>query len=179
MPLPSTSLPGDAAAQLLTMAVRFLSAHSIVTWPETRHDRKTGDFLMFTEKERAYLGSQQLARMATIDRTGQPDADVISFELDGDEILIGSYRNLAGSRKYKNVAAGGEKVSLVVDSLGENGPMDLIAIKLHGTATIEQRDGRFGPAEYLVVRPHTSWSWGIEGPTFVNDEFQVHKTFWS
>jgi pyridoxamine 5'-phosphate oxidase family protein len=133
---------------------------------------------MFTDKEREYLHTQQLARLATIDPTGQPDADVVSFELDGDEFLIGSYRNLAGSRKYKNVAAGGEKISLVVDSLGEAGPMDLIAVKLHGVATIEQRNGRFGPAEYLVVKPRTSWSWGIEGPAFVNDEFQVHKTIW-
>lgn len=103
---------------------------------------------------------------------------MVSFELDGDDILIGSYRNLAGSRKYKNVASGGQRVSLVVDNLGATGPMDLIAVKLHGAATIEQRNGRFGPAEYLVVRPRTSWSWGIEGPAFVDDAFQVHKTIW-
>ena len=64
---------------------------------------------MFTEKERAYLGSQRLARLATVSPSGQPDADVVGFELDGDDILIGSYQNLAGSRKYKNVAAGGEQ----------------------------------------------------------------------
>ena len=61
---------------------------------------------MFTEKERAFVSSQRLARLATVSPAGQPDADVVGFEFDGDDILIGSYRNLAGSRKYKNVAGG-------------------------------------------------------------------------
>ena len=71
---------------------------------------------MFAEKERAYLSSQRLARLATVSTSGQPDADVVGFELDGDDILIGSYQNLAGSRKYKNVAAGGGMVSTYLDS---------------------------------------------------------------
>jgi pyridoxamine 5'-phosphate oxidase family protein len=132
---------------------------------------------MFTEKERAYLRSQRLARLATVSPSGQPDADVVGFELDGDDILIGSYQNLAGSRKYKNVAADGEKVSLIVDSLASVDPMDPVAVKIHGTASIEQRNGRFGPMEYIVVRPRTSWSWGVEGPAFVDGEFRPHKSF--
>ena len=131
---------------------------------------------MFTEKERAYLGSQRLARLATVSPSGQPDADVVGFELDGDDILIGSYQNLAGSRKYKNVAADGGKVSLIVDSLASVDPMDPVAVKIHGTAAIEQRNGRFGQMEYIVVRPLTSWSWGVEGPAFVDGEFRPHKT---
>ena len=131
---------------------------------------------MFTEKERAYLGSQRLARFATVSPPGQPDADVVGFELDGDEILIGSYQNLAGSRKYKNVAAGGSRVSLIVDSLASVDPMDPVAVKIHGVASIEHRNGRFGPMEYIVVRPQTVWSWGVEGPAFVDGEFRPHKT---
>jgi pyridoxamine 5'-phosphate oxidase family protein len=110
---------------------------------------------MFTEKERAYLSSQRLARLATVSPSGQPDADVVGFELDGDDILIGSYQNLAGSRKYKNVAADGEKVSFIVDSLASVDPM-----------------------EYIVVRPRTTWSWGVEGPAFVDGEFRPHKQTW-
>ena len=131
---------------------------------------------MFTEKERAYLGSQRLARLATVSPAGQPDADVVGFELDGDEILIGSYQNLAGSRKYKNVAAGDGMVSLIVDSLASVDPMDPVAVKIHGLASIEHRNGRFGPMEYIVVRPQTVWSWGVEGPAFVDGVFRPHKT---
>src|SRR5215218_4410161 len=134
---------------------------------------------MFTEKERAYLSSQRLARLATVSPTGQPDADVIGFELDGEDILIGSYQNLAGSRKYKNVTAGSDRVSLIVDSLASVDPMVPVGVKIHGTAAIEHRNGRFGTMEYIVVRPRMSWSWGVEGPAFVDREFQPPKQTWA
>ena len=133
---------------------------------------------MFSENERAYLGSQVLARLATIDVTGQPDADAVAFELDGDTVVIGSYHDLNKSRKYRNVAAGNTKISLVVDSLASVDPVAPVAIKIHGTAAIEHREGRFGPAEYLVIRPHTVWSWGVEGPAFVDGVFRPRKTVW-
>ena len=133
---------------------------------------------MFSEKERAYLGSQVLARLATIDVTGQPDADAVAFELDGDTVVIGSYHDLNKSRKYRNVAAGNTKISLVVDSLDSVDPVAPVAVKIHGTAAIEQRKGRFGFAEYLVIHPHTVWSWGVEGPAFVDGVFRPRKTAW-
>jgi pyridoxamine 5'-phosphate oxidase family protein len=133
---------------------------------------------MFSEKERAYLVSQPLARLATIDATGQPDADAVAFELDGNAIVIGSYHALEKSRKYRNIAAGNTKVSLVVDTLPSFDPPMPVAVKIHGDATIEQRDGRFGPAEYLVIRPSTSWSWGVERPAFVDGVFRPRKTIW-
>jgi pyridoxamine 5'-phosphate oxidase family protein len=133
---------------------------------------------MFTDDERAYLRSQPLARLATVSPTGQPDADVVGFELDGDEIVIGSYAGLDKSRKYKNIAAGGEIVSLIVDSLASTEPMQPVAVKVHGTASIEHREGRFGPMEYIVVRPRTTWSWGVVGPAFVDGQFRPHKQVW-
>lgn len=131
---------------------------------------------MFSEKERAYLASQPLARLATLDVTGQPDADAVTYELDGDMIVIGSYHGLEKSRKYRNIAAGNTKVSLVVDTLPSVDPVTPVAVKIHGTAAIEHRTGRFGPGEYLVIRPRTSWSWGVEGPAFVDGVFQPRKT---
>jgi len=133
---------------------------------------------MFSEKERAYLLAQPLARLATLDVTGQPDADAVTYELDGDAIVNGSYHSLEKSRKYRNIAAGNRKVSLVVDTLPSLDPVTPVAVKIHGTATIEHRNGRFGPAEYLVIRPHTTWSWGVEGPAFVDGIFRPRKTVW-
>lgn len=134
---------------------------------------------MFSEKERAYLVSQPLARLATLDVTGQPDADAVTYELDGDSIVIGSYHSLEKSRKYRNIAAGNTKVSLVVDTLPSVDPVTPVAVKVHGVATIEHREGRFGPAEYLVIRPQTTWSWGVEGPAFVDGVFRPRKTVWT
>jgi hypothetical protein len=33
--------------------------------------------------------------------------------------------------------------------------------------------------EYIVVRPRMSWSWGVEGPAFVDREFQPYKQTWA
>lgn len=106
---------------------------------------KTPGRLLFTGEERAYLALQPLARLATIDATGQPDTDVAGFELDGDNILIASYRGLATSRAYRNVAAGTTKVSLIVNRLVSVEPMDIAPAKIHGTAASERRTGRFPP----------------------------------
>ncbi len=133
---------------------------------------------MFTDKEREFLSSQMLTRLATVSPSGQPDADVVGFRLDGDDILIGSRANLASSRKYKNIAAGARSVSLVIDTLLAVDPMTPAAVKIHGTASIEHRDGVYGPGQYIVVRPRTTWSWGVEGPAFVNGEFRPRKTVW-
>jgi pyridoxamine 5'-phosphate oxidase family protein len=133
---------------------------------------------MFTEKERAYLQAQPLARLATVSASGQPDATVVFFELEGDEIVIGSAHDISSTRKYKNVSAGGDMVSLVIDYLAAVDPMTPVAVKVDGTAEIEHRNGRFGPGQYLVIRPRTSWSWGVEGPPFVDGQFRPHKSNW-
>ena len=52
-------------------------------------------------------------------------------------------------------------------------------IKLHGIASIVQRDGKRGVADYLAIRPIVSWHWGIEGPPiFKNGKFTAPKTIW-
>jgi pyridoxamine 5'-phosphate oxidase family protein len=129
---------------------------------------------MFTEDELAYLQSQPLARLATVSPTGQCDADAVGFELDGNEFVIGG-RNLPETRKFKNIAAGGDKVSLIVDDLASTDPWQPRGIKVHGVARLESRDGRFGPGEYIVVRPSTSWSWGVAGPAFAEGSIQRRK----
>jgi pyridoxamine 5'-phosphate oxidase family protein len=129
---------------------------------------------MFSEKEREYLLSQRLARLATVSPTGQCDADAVGFTLEGNDFVIGG-RNLPATRKFKNVAAGGDKVSLIVDDLESIDPWRPRGIKIHGDATIESRDGRFGPGEYIIVRTRTSWSWGIEEETFAAGRVQIKK----
>ena len=47
------------------------------------------------------------------------------------------------------------------------------SIRLFGA---QSREGRFGGGQYIVVRPVIAWSWGIEGPVFVDGKFRTHKT---
>lgn len=132
---------------------------------------------MFTEQELAFVRSQRLLRLATVEPSGQPDADAVGFEFDGQRFIIGG-RNLPASRKYKNVAAGHHQVSLILDDLVSVSPWKPRGIKVHGTAETAQLTGRFGPGDYLVVTPQVSWSWGIEGDEFQSGRTDRHKTVW-
>lgn len=116
---------------------------------------------MFSEAEIAYLTSQYLARLATVSSQGQPTVDAVGFEFDGARFYIGGI-NLPATRKYKNVAAGNHKVSLIIDDLESVQPWKPRQIKVHGVAEIVERAGRFGEKEYLAITPTVSWSFGIE-----------------
>ena len=133
---------------------------------------------MFSAQELSYLQSQPLMRIGTVAGSGQVDVDAVMFEFDGARFFIGGV-NLAGTRKYKNIAGGQTLVSLLVDDLATVQPWEPRGLKVHGRAAIVQRDaGRFGPGAYFAVTPLVSWSWGIEGPVFVAGTFCTHKIVW-
>ena len=115
---------------------------------------------MFDEAEEQFLRSQPVARLATVSPVGQCDADVVEFAWVDGEFLIGGH-NLSASRRYRNIAAGGKKVSLIVDDPGAADLRLGRGIKVYGTAAIARREGPSGRGEYIVVRPQTSWTWGI------------------
>jgi hypothetical protein len=53
--------------------------------------------------ERGYLRSQLLGRMATVDRHGQPQVNLVAYRLqDDDTILIGG-REMGASKKWRNL----------------------------------------------------------------------------
>ena len=74
---------------------------------------------IFTQKEREYLNSQRLARIATAsvatEREGsvQPDVAPVGFDFDGEYFYVGGM-NLLNSTKYRNVMKN-NKVAIVVD----------------------------------------------------------------
>lgn len=129
---------------------------------------------MFSEHELAYLHSQRLARIATVDVDGQPTVDAVGFSLDGDKILIGTHSPRL-TRKYRNVQAGNVNVALIVDDLASIQPWQPRGIKIHGVAEVVERVGHFGPGNYLVITPKVSWSWGIEPQ---QDASGPKKTIW-
>lgn len=123
---------------------------------------------MFTEKERAYLQSQHLARIATVSPDGQPDASPVGFEFDGAHFYVGG-RDMTNTRKYKNVEAGNCKVTLVIDDLQSIDPWRPRALRVYGLAALVEREGMLGSGMYIRITPQVSWSWGFEGRS-------VHKT---
>lgn len=116
---------------------------------------------MFTEKEIAYIHSQHLARLATVSISGQTDVAPVGFRFDGKTFFITGF-DITKTFKYKNVKAGNDKVSLVIDDLASVQPWVARGIKIHGTAEIVERDGRAS----LVIHPKRLWSWGVDDVSF-------------
>src|SRR5260370_13749377 len=88
---------------------------------------------MFSQQEQAYLQTQVLARLATVEPDGQPDVDVAGFEFDGARFYIGGHQ-LETTRKYKNIVAGKHQVSLIIHHLQTREAWAPRAIKIHGIA---------------------------------------------
>lgn len=134
--------------------------------------------MSFTEEEKAYLHSQQLARLATVSLDGQPDVVPVGFEFDGTRFSISGY-DLPNTRKYRNVRAGNDMVALVVDDLAAMTPWSPRFVRIYGTASIVQRDGASG--EVLEITPSVSWSWNLQGQGFSGGDDpgarkRVHQT---
>jgi pyridoxamine 5'-phosphate oxidase family protein len=47
---------------------------------------------MFTERERAFIQTQLILRLATVAADGQPDADAVGFVFDGSVFVIGGHK---------------------------------------------------------------------------------------
>ncbi|MER3445615.1 MAG: PPOX class F420-dependent oxidoreductase [Candidatus Dadabacteria bacterium] len=120
---------------------------------------------MFSDKEIDYLRSQKLARIATVSKGLQPDVAPVSYELEGDKFVIPSL-DMEKTLKYKNIKNGNLKVALVIDDLESVNPWKPRGIKVHGTAEIVERTGRFGKGLYIEITSQKVWSWGIQKPPF-------------
>lgn len=116
---------------------------------------------MFTEKEITYIHSQHLARLATVSNSGQTDVAPVGFRFDGVTFFITGF-DITKTFKYKNVKAGCDRVSLVIDDLASVQPWVARGIKIHGTAEIVEGDGR----ALLVIHPKRLWSWGADEVAF-------------
>jgi len=114
---------------------------------------------MFSEKDRNYLKSQRLPRIATVSKQSQPDVAPVGYEFDGEYFYIGG-RSMTATFKYKNVKAN-PKVALVVDDLESVDPWKPRGIRVQGTGELVHRRGYAGEGEYIRIRPQKVRSWGI------------------
>lgn len=121
---------------------------------------------MLSDAEVGYLKSQRLARIATVSAKGVPEVSPVGFEFDGQYFWIGSHSQdiFPRTRRYRNIAGGNTRVSIVVDDLVSVDPWRPRGIKVNGTAEVMEHNGIFGPGKYLRIRPKVSVSWGIDPP---------------
>jgi pyridoxamine 5'-phosphate oxidase family protein len=131
--------------------------------------------MSFSGEEIAYLRSQRLARIATVAADGQPDVVPVGFEFDGTYVYVGGI-DPGKTRKFRNVGAGNSHVALVIDDLLSANPWTPRYLRIYGNAELVERQGQFGPAEYMRITPTVSWSFNLEGRPFNHDrEINVRR----
>jgi len=117
----------------------------------------------FSDAERAYLDSQRLGRMATVDPGGQPQANPVGFFLQDDgTILIGGL-NMGATKKWRNLRANA-KIALVVDDIVSITPWKVRGVEIRGTAELltgpHNLGAHFSP-EVIRIHPEKIYSWGV------------------
>jgi pyridoxamine 5'-phosphate oxidase family protein len=118
-----------------------------------------------TEAERAYLQSQPLARLATVDRGGAPQNNPVGtfFDEETGDIIIGGHA-MGASRKFRNVQSNGQ-VALVIDDLVSRDPWTVRGLEIRGTAVaLEDVDPPVPFMSREVIRITPTWvtSWGVD-----------------
>ncbi|MFD7939694.1 PPOX class F420-dependent oxidoreductase [Streptomyces sp. NPDC059755] len=118
----------------------------------------------FSTTERAYLMSQRLGRLATVDPSGQPQANPVGFFLQEDgTILIGGFA-MGRTKKWRNLRKN-PKAALVVDDVVSLRPWTVRGVDIRGEAELLIGPHELGPhfsEEVIRVHPRRIHSWGLE-----------------
>ncbi|MFU8854932.1 PPOX class F420-dependent oxidoreductase [Micromonospora sp. SL1-18] len=123
---------------------------------------------VFTEDELAYLRTQRLGRLATVRPDGTVQNNPVGFGYNEklQTIDIGG-RNMAASRKFRNVAAG-SKVAFVVDDIASLDPWTVRCVEIRGDAEAltEPADSAGHVAGPIIrIHPRRVISFGLEPAT--------------
>lgn len=115
--------------------------------------------------EIAYLRSQPLGRLATVDAAGAPQNNPVAFSVDDTgTIEIGGMR-MGGTRKFRNVTANG-KAALVVDDIVSFDPWTVRMVEIRGTAEaltgVHREPGSYLSAEIIRLHPTRVISFGLD-----------------
>jgi pyridoxamine 5'-phosphate oxidase family protein len=118
----------------------------------------------FTDNEIAYLNSQRLGRLATINAAGEPHVIPVGFRYNPalDTIDIPGY-GMGTSKKFRDVARDG-RVAFVVDDVPQ--PGQVRGVEVRGRAEALQTGGNVDvpdrDPQLIRIRPTRILGWGID-----------------
>ena len=117
-----------------------------------------------SERELAYLGTQQLGRLATLAPDGYPQNNPVGFFYNTElgTIDIGGHK-LKDSRKFSNVRAY-PKATLVVDDLASVQPWHVRGVEIRGDveALVDVDPPMRGMSREIIrISPVRIRSWGL------------------
>jgi pyridoxamine 5'-phosphate oxidase family protein len=121
--------------------------------------------LTFTADELAYLRSQHLGRLATVDPAGVPQNNPVGFFVDEatGRVTIGGLA-MGKSRKFRNVQHN-PGAALVVDDLASTDPWIVRGVEIRGSAeALVDVDPPMRGMSREVIRITPQWigSWGVD-----------------
>ncbi|GAA4919687.1 hypothetical protein GCM10023204_27910 [Actinomycetospora succinea] len=118
----------------------------------------------FTDAEIEFIRAQGIGRLATVGPEGQPDVVPVAVEFDGQHLWVGGPGDVVRTRKFRNVAGGSARVSVVFDDLPSMEPFVARGLRVYGKAEQPfERVGMVGPGTYMRITPTVSWSWNLAG----------------
>ena len=120
----------------------------------------------FTPAEIAYLQSQRLGRLATVNPDGQPHVVPVAFRYNPElgTIDIGGH-DFARRKKFRDVQRN-PRVAFVIDDIRSVNPWRVRGIEIRGEAEVLRTGGQdIGPGfdpEMFRIKPKRIVSWGLE-----------------
>ncbi|MEH3154309.1 MAG: PPOX class F420-dependent oxidoreductase [Gordonia paraffinivorans] len=114
--------------------------------------------MTFTASERAYLSTQRLGRMATVQPSGTLQVSPVGFRVEGDDTIVIVGYDLETSQKFRNIRDNG-RVAFVVDDIASVTPWRVRCVEIRGTA--EAIDGT---TPVIRIHPRRVISFGIDEP---------------
>jgi pyridoxamine 5'-phosphate oxidase family protein len=121
--------------------------------------------IALTDTERAYLQSQPLGRLATVDASGAPQNSPVGVFLDEEtgDIIIGGHA-MGATRKFRNVQ-GNAQVAVVIDDLVSRDPWTVRGLEIRGTAVAlsdVEPPVPFMSREVIRITPTWVAAWGLD-----------------
>ena len=116
------------------------------------------------DEQVAYLRGQHLGRLATIDPSGQPQNNPVGFEVDDEGRIIIYGRDLAATKKFRNIASN-PKVAFVVDDIASYDPWRVRCVEIRGLAEARVDDETstgFETRHQIRITPLRVISFGLE-----------------
>jgi pyridoxamine 5'-phosphate oxidase family protein len=126
--------------------------------------------------EIAYLESQPLGRLATIQPDGSPQVKPVGFRYNPElgTVDVAGFA-MSSSQKYRNVSRDG-RAALVVDDIASTQPWRVRFLEIRGRAEAVPGDGD-DTADTAVIRlyPGRVLSFGVEEPPEDPHRTQLHS----
>ncbi|MBN9375384.1 MAG: PPOX class F420-dependent oxidoreductase [Cellulomonas sp.] len=118
-----------------------------------------------TDAHVAYLATQMLGRLATVDRDGRPQNNPVGFRYNAQLGTIDiDGLDMCRSRKFRNLATN-PNVALVVDDIVTVRPWRVRCVEIRGTAEalVDQPPSRHGASgEVIRIHPTRVISFGLD-----------------